>query len=238
MILSESLTSSIDDTSVLPILTRVIYTGGEYRDVWVGAYRPETTSDDPELIRLRNGNLVNYLYYLSFVEDFMEPDGEVLDIGCGSGARTAMLARYASRVVGIESVPEVLSFASTQNPAPNAEYILGSFPDAFLGGPFDYAFMVEVIEHVPHYKQIAFIESALSELKTGGLLFITTPANEDTCGEPHVGIWTRKQLGVVLSAFCRRIVHMGHLDNKTTFDTGNPRSNRMGATHHRLVIQA
>lgn len=238
VIVSEDARSYIDDPAMLDTLKSIIYVGGDYRDVWIGSQAPGTNTKNNELISLSNGNLINYLYYLHFVEDFMEPGRSVLDIGCGCGARTSMLGRYSSRAVGVESVPEVVAFASKHNSAPNVEYVLGSFPDAFLGGPFDYAFAVEVIEHVPHEKQSEFIRKALGELVPGGLLFITTPANEDTCGAPHVGLWTESQFGAILSEFSRRIVHLSHLDRQAGWEEGNARSNKITATHHRMVIQA
>lgn len=82
MILSEDLESAINDTSKLEELKAGAY-GNDNRPCWIGAYRPATTCED--LKGLANWAATHYAYYLTFVREFMERRGQILDIGCGCG---------------------------------------------------------------------------------------------------------------------------------------------------------
>lgn len=236
--LSEASLSYINHLDMMPLLQKIVYAGGDMRDVWIGPHRPATTSRDEGLQAYARGNAIHYLYYLSFVEDFMQPDGLVMDIGSGCGARTAMLGRYASKVIGVEAIEEVVDFARKYNNKANVAYIHATFPcQSILPGVYDYIFMIEVIEHVPHNKQTWFIDSAMSYLSPGGLLFMTTPANEEDCTAPHIGVWTAAHFPKILAHLSRRIVHLSHLDRDAAWENGDPRCNRANGSHHRIVVQ-
>jgi len=103
----------------------------------------------------------------------MAADAVVLDAGCGIGWGTAMLARHARRVVGIDLSPAAVAEAARQH-GDRAEFREGDllslpFPD----GEFDVAVCFEAIEHV------ADPEAALDELRRvlskDGLLLVSSP---------------------------------------------------------------
>jgi SAM-dependent methyltransferase len=101
-------------------------------------------------------------------------DKAVLEVGCNTGYGTAIVARSARAVVGVDVSPRCIERAGLSNAAPNIEYrtIDGSrLP--FESGSFDLAISFQVIEHVftmsPYLSEIARI------LKPGGSAIFTTP---------------------------------------------------------------
>lgn len=68
------------------------------------------------------------------------PVGSALDIGCGSGVQTFLMAGHSERVVGIDTNERALSFAvfnSYLNQVSNVEFRLGSLFDPVVGEQFD-----------------------------------------------------------------------------------------------------
>lgn len=99
----------------------------------------------------------------------------VLDAGCGSGTISDFLSRYAGQVVGIDSNPAAINYATKTFPASNLRFKLGQFDDLKNEPPFDRIYCVEVIEHL-YEKQVAEISSLFRDLTNpGGKLILTTP---------------------------------------------------------------
>src|SRR5215831_11721117 len=72
----------------------------------------------------------------------------VLDAGCGSGTISHFLSLHAGEVVGIDSNPSAIDFASGAYKAPNLQFRLGQFDDLVGEKPFDKIYSIEVIEHL------------------------------------------------------------------------------------------
>ncbi len=94
------------------------------------------------------------------------PGDKVLDIGCATGYSTALLARLATSVVGLEPEPELAGTARSvlgDLSVGNASVIEG----ALAGGapkeaPFDVILLNGSVEHIP--------DTLLSQLREGGRL--------------------------------------------------------------------
>src|SRR5215469_2178181 len=71
----------------------------------------------------------------------------VLDAGCGSGTISQFLSLHAGEVIGVDSNPAAISFASNTYVAPNLQFRLGQFGDLIATKPFDRIYCIEVIEH-------------------------------------------------------------------------------------------
>jgi SAM-dependent methyltransferase len=96
----------------------------------------------------------------------------VLEIGCGEGYGTAMLAGVASRVVGLDYDPATIEHAAARYPA--AAFVranLAALP--VRGAAFDVVASLQVIEHVWDHRQ--FVGECLRALRPGGALLVTTP---------------------------------------------------------------
>jgi len=100
---------------------------------------------------------------------------EVLDVACGEGYGTALLARDAVRVVGIDISPESIAHArAAYANVPNARFECASctklpLPDASV----DVAVTFETIEHIE--EQHAFVAELARVLRPSGILLLSCP---------------------------------------------------------------
>jgi protein-L-isoaspartate(D-aspartate) O-methyltransferase len=102
----------------------------------------------------------------------VEPQDTVLDVGCATGYSTAVLARLASRVIGLEPEPELVSAAKknlAEIGAANTEIAAGPLAEGWAAqAPYDVIVVEGSLPCVP--------ESLLSQLKPGGRLVAVVTA--------------------------------------------------------------
>jgi protein-L-isoaspartate(D-aspartate) O-methyltransferase len=83
----------------------------------------------------------------------VQPDHTVLDLGCGLGYSTAILARLADFVAGVESDEDLASEAQSllsENGVDNAAVLTGNLEDgAAKSGPYDIIVAQGAVEVVP-----------------------------------------------------------------------------------------
>jgi trans-aconitate 2-methyltransferase len=99
---------------------------------------------------------------------------DVVDLGCGTGELTALLARLLphSRVLGIDSSAEMLAKAR-EIERPGLEFRSGEIET--VGGEWDLLFSHAAIHWVVDHH--ALISRLLAMLRPGGQLAVQTPAN-------------------------------------------------------------
>ncbi len=100
----------------------------------------------------------------------------VLDLGCGGGLVTEPMARLGANVRGIDAAPEAIAAARAHASGATAgiDYRVG-LPEHLVadGEPLaDVVLALEIIEHVSDIN--AFLVSAASLVKPGGLLILST----------------------------------------------------------------
>jgi 2-polyprenyl-6-hydroxyphenyl methylase/3-demethylubiquinone-9 3-methyltransferase len=99
---------------------------------------------------------------------------EVLDLGCGNGSFSVLMASYGLNVTGLDHSSSGIQIASKQHL--NVRFaqhdITQPLPTSYHG-KFDAVVSTEVIEHLLLPRRL--MENALSALKPGGLLILTTP---------------------------------------------------------------
>ncbi len=98
----------------------------------------------------------------------------ILDLGCGNGSLSHVLAQTGYEVTGIEASTSGIRFAQIQYP--QCQFIEASIyelPYEMLEGQFDAVVSAEVIEHLLYPREL--IRSAKRCLKPGGQLIVTTP---------------------------------------------------------------
>jgi SAM-dependent methyltransferase len=99
---------------------------------------------------------------------------KILDIGCGAGYGTSILAETAALVVGIDNAPEAILFAQESYCRPNLHFAVSdSRALAFRDQSFDLAVMFEVIEHIPEQHQA--LREIRRVLTPDGTLILSTP---------------------------------------------------------------
>lgn len=102
------------------------------------------------------------------------PARQVLDLGCGNGALTQVLAGWGLQVVGVEPSESGIELARrTKGGAAFVRLDMSQSLPADLRHRFDLVMAVEVIEHLLLPRQL--FERAREGLKPGGWLLVTTP---------------------------------------------------------------
>ena len=112
----------------------------------------------------------------------VQPTDLILDIGCGLGYSSAILARLAEVVVGVESDKAMAESASERLSDQSEDNVLVVNNDLAAGaakhGPYDVIFVQGAIEVVP--------DGLLDQLKEGGRIIAIL--EEDNCGHCRVGL--------------------------------------------------
>lgn len=99
---------------------------------------------------------------------------KVLDLGCGNGSLTHLIAQQGYDVVGLDSSQQGITIA--QKSFPECKFIEADIydqPPADLINNFDIVISVEVIEHLLFPKEL--VRYAQKCLKPSGSLILTTP---------------------------------------------------------------
>lgn len=98
----------------------------------------------------------------------------ILDLGCGNGSLSHVIAEQGYEVFGIEESKQGVAIAHQS--FPNCNFIQSSIyelPDAKLRNSFDLVLSVEVIEHLLYPREL--VRAAKKCLKPNGRLILTTP---------------------------------------------------------------
>lgn len=142
------------------------------------------------------------------------PDTWVIaDLGCGTGATTALIAPYAKRVIGVDGSAEMLAAAATRLAAfDNVDLRRGSLEAVPIEpGELDAATMMLVLHHVPAPAQA--LAEAARVLRRGGRLLVIDML-------PHDREEYRRQMGHVWLGFAedqvRRLLTQTGFVNVTT----------------------
>lgn len=145
----------------------------------------------------------------NFALDFVDKGSVVLDIACGVGYGSHILAAKAERVVGVDISEESIKFAKKNYGAKNIEYILSSAgKDIFSDNSFDIICSFETIEHLEDGPRKKYLFNLAKWLKPGGVLLlstpnkkITSPFSEKPLNKFHVLEYTRENLLNEASAY-------------------------------------
>lgn len=114
-------------------------------------------------------------------------NGDVLEIACGTGNWTQVLAKRARCVVAVDASPAALGIARTKVSAyKNVSLALG---DAYaldgVGGFFDLVFAADWWSHIPKTMIPSFLETVTGKLAHGSrVVFIDMSLNEYFESEP------------------------------------------------------
>ncbi|HJU69145.1 MAG TPA: class I SAM-dependent methyltransferase [Gemmatimonadaceae bacterium] len=162
------------------------------------------------------------------------PGERVLDVGCGSGVITNLLAELGATATGVDGSADAIAYARETFQRPNLQFVHGlvdelDFPDA----SFDRVYCFELIEHLYAGQGRDLLRKCRDLTRPGGMLALTTPNYRGvwpaiewlmdtlrlapTLAEAqHVAKYTRSSLAVLLSDVGWRIQHL------TTFSTVAP----------------
>ncbi len=125
---------------------------------------------------------------------------KVLDIACGTGYGSNILAKSASQVIGIDISNEAIESAKKEFVSPKIIFQQGDasqieFPD----NTFDTIISFETIEHLPIDKVESYLKELARVLKSNGEIYISSPdimgfsLGEISSNHFHVQEFTTKQ---------------------------------------------
>jgi SAM-dependent methyltransferase len=97
----------------------------------------------------------------------------VLDMACGEGYGSAILARTAASVVGVDANPEAHEHARLRYPAANLSFERDLVETFGRPGEFDAVVFLQTIEHVQDPE--AVLRHFRDLLRPGGVAYISTP---------------------------------------------------------------
>ena len=143
-------------------------------------------------------------------------DGDVLEIGTGSGYGVEVIAPHARSFVTLDKhVPEAGSLPCL----PHVRYMQATVPPLpFADGSFDFVISFQVIEHIR--RDMDFVREVHRVLRPGGQFIVTTPnAPMSLTRNPwHVREYTAEQLRRLLAARFSEIETLGVFGNEKVMD--------------------
>ena len=97
----------------------------------------------------------------------------VLDMACGEGYGSAVLARGAQSVLGVDANPEAYEHARLRYPRQNLRFERGMVQSHGEPGAYDAVVFLQTIEHVQ--EPAAVLAHLRSLLAPGGAVYVSTP---------------------------------------------------------------
>lgn len=118
---------------------------------------------------------LKHMFAYEYAKGFIQPNAKVLEVGCGAGYGTAMLAdRKDLQITGLDVDASVVESANKRYPSENCHYM--AFDGSrlpFQNEEFDAVISFQVIEHVDDDE--SFLKEMSRVLKPGGRAIVVTP---------------------------------------------------------------
>jgi SAM-dependent methyltransferase len=104
----------------------------------------------------------------------LQSAGNALDIGCGAGYGTAILAAGSRSAAGVDIATDAIAYARGHYTLPNVRFAAAScLALPFASARFDLVVAFEVIEHLSEYRRM--LDEAARVLAPGGVFVVSTP---------------------------------------------------------------
>ncbi len=125
---------------------------------------------------------------LSVMDLLLREDGRILDVGCGFGLFAAYFGQTqpGRRIVGVDPSSRRIRLARRlieDLGLRGHSFVEGDVRDAPLEGPFDAAYVLDVMHHLPRTDQRRVLARLAGLLKPGGMLLV-----KDITTEPRFGL--------------------------------------------------
>jgi 2-polyprenyl-3-methyl-5-hydroxy-6-metoxy-1,4-benzoquinol methylase/FtsZ-binding cell division protein ZapB len=110
-------------------------------------------------------------YY--FASQFIKKDTMLLDVGCGIGYGTKILAKQASLVTAFDISQEAIEHAKKYYSDSNINFVVENAENFVFNQKFELVTCFELIEHVTQQEKV--LQNIFASLKEDGILVISTP---------------------------------------------------------------
>ena len=170
-----------------------------------------------ELHEVRSDHLGRYLK----AAGYLEPNWSVLDLACGCGYGSFILAGHARKIAAVDRSPEAVQWAKTYFHKPNIQWFQSDWNDFEYGETFDAAVCLETVEHVKDDRGL--LKKLHGCLKPGGILILSTP-NEQLMpynkDEPsfHVRHYTPDEIRTILKECGFTVEEMAFQDDENSLE--------------------
>ena len=116
----------------------------------------------------------HFHHYMRYMAPYAESHPRALDLGCGTGFSTALLAGLGFEVFGTDLSKQLLDLSVPFRKKGGPRYLVGSgLQIPFADGAFDIVGIYDVIEHIPDVDR--FLREAVRVIRPGGLIVIISP---------------------------------------------------------------
>jgi acetyltransferase-like isoleucine patch superfamily enzyme len=159
-----------------------------------------------------NGMPADILEYVhkrgNVLGNHLNPEDEVLEVGCGEGIILSILKKASSNIIGCDYSMEALDVAKRNNP--DVEFVFSSCTNLkFEGERFTKVVLSDVAEHLLPKQFIRALAEIDRVLKRNGELVLTTPLTgkgKDTSTYAHIYEYSEKEMRKILERFFRKVV--------------------------------
>lgn len=129
-------------------------------------------------------------YWQSEMERFHEllPSGKVLEIGSGSGKDAESLIKMGYDYTGTDASEGLLKVAKKRNPRATFKHV-GVHDLDFSEHEFDGFWTVATLLHIPKDRTDEALQKIKTQIKSGGIGFITMKAGAGEREDPETGRW-------------------------------------------------
>lgn len=199
-----------------------------------GHVLPELEATGERFLPEMQGTIaLEHLHRYALARDFAAGK-VVLDIACGEGYGSAVLAGVAARVYGVDIAPDAIAHAQAKYQRSNVEFLTGCCANIPLAdGAVDLVVSFETIEHhTEHEEMFAEIKRVL---RPGGLMIMSSPdKREYTERADHANAYHVKEL--YAEEFQRLVegyfAHVAILGQRVLYASAILPSGRLGESIH------
>jgi 2-polyprenyl-3-methyl-5-hydroxy-6-metoxy-1,4-benzoquinol methylase len=147
---------------------------------------------------------------LSVMDLLLPEEGRILDVGCGFGLFAAYFGQTqpARRITGVDTNERRIAMARHVTDSlglVSHEFLVGDARSASVVGPFDAAYVLDVMHHVPREDQEALLARLRDLLAPGGVLVL-----KDITTEPHFGLKFTELLDRVMVGWNEPLAYRHH----------------------------
>jgi 2-polyprenyl-3-methyl-5-hydroxy-6-metoxy-1,4-benzoquinol methylase len=147
---------------------------------------------------------------LSVMDLLLTDEGRILDVGCGFGLFAAYFGQTHPRrsILGVDPNAKRIKMAekvASSLGLTRHSFRAGDVRDVEVEGPFDAAYVLDVMHHIPEKDQIPVLERLRDLLKPGGMLII-----KDITTEPYFGLKFTEYLDRLMVGFDDELTYRHH----------------------------
>jgi len=147
---------------------------------------------------------------LSVMDLLLTDEGRILDVGCGFGLFAAYFGQThpGRRIVGIDPDARRIGLArdvAARLGLTDHEFHVGDVRDATIEGPFDAAYVLDVMHHLPRGDQRRVLERLRGLLVPGGVLVV-----KDITTEPRAGLLFTEALDRLMVGWGEPLAYRHH----------------------------